>query len=146
MADSSNCKTYTSNTKTLISIAILALLSLNVSGCGQAISQVMTQSNTPVPATTKQEIAKRYQQKFVFGEWRYQSVEDKPGELKVFIQIPNKLDLPEEQTQQYIQSVICPHSSEESIWQSLADVRLTVSLYSAHKSNSISETCVNPLA
>ncbi|SFD04951.1 hypothetical protein [Pseudoalteromonas denitrificans] len=78
--------------------------------------------------------------KFRMGSWRYVNSEIIKNEIRVFIQIPEKLQIDKQYQQNYIQKAICPNKAH-SIWQHLSPSQLEIHLFTGYKHNSIYAFC-----
>ncbi|NTS75252.1 hypothetical protein HR060_00115 [Catenovulum sp. SM1970] len=122
-------------------LSVLIISFFTLIGCNQTIEVNLK----PVPKETVDIVHKNFQQRFLYGEWRYQGTETEPGKVLALIQIPEKLSLSEEQTSAYIQQVICPKRTDTDVWQQLNQVSLAVNLYITTQASGFTSQCPNPL-
>lgn len=127
----------------------LAIVLVGISACKQLLSSDIVRyadtSTYRVSQSTLRTVDRTFYGNFSVGDWRYQGANAKFGQVVAYIQIPQKLDMPERIQQQYMQQIICPKDDQIDLWYQLKDVDLEVHLYTFTKQQSVSATCVNPL-
>ncbi len=136
-----NKKSIKNIIETLILTTVLCLSSLLLSACGSSIA--LESKNFPSEALAQVELD--FKQRFSYGDWRYQGIENAEGRMQALIQIPAKLALSTEQQEKYIRATICPSLRNNSLWQSLKGNELSVKLYISTKTSGIAANCHNPL-
>lgn len=82
---------------------------------------------------------------FRLGEWRYKGVNANIGEVNVYIQIPQALNMNDDVQERYLQQVICPRGDNLEMWHQLRQVDLNIHIYTHSKNRSVSAVCLNPL-
>lgn len=130
-----------------LSAGMTALVS-TLSGCNQAsayqTSQALNPSSGDIPKAIVQNVKQTFQAKFVYGDWRFQGTEVTNNSINAYIQIPNKLDMSEDQQQAYINQMICPTAQQTDFWNELATHELWVHIYTYDKRSSVQSQCKNP--
>ena len=127
----------------------LAAIITSISGCTHLMSDdiVRYADKTTYIASehTLRTINRTFYASFSVGDWHYQGAKVKYGQVNAYIRIPQKLDMPADIQQQYLQKVICPKDSDIDLWHQLKNINLEVHIYTQIKTQSISATCINPL-
>ncbi|MCV2883855.1 hypothetical protein OE749_04010 [Aestuariibacter sp. AA17] len=126
--------------------AVSLMLPLSLSGCmnGFEIQSFADTSSLRVSEDTVSYVNRIFYADFKYGDWRYQGASARAGEIKAYIQIPDKLDLDEDVQQKYVTDVICPKHDRQELWQKLKHINLSVHLYTRTKTDSVSATCQSP--
>ena len=120
--------------------SLISLSSLFLSACGSSMAV-----EAAFPSEAVKQVELDFKQRFTYGNWRYQGLQNAEGQMQALIQIPEKLSLSTEQQEQYIQSTICPSLRNNNLWQSLQGNELSVKLYISTKTSGVSASCHNPL-
>ncbi|WAJ71342.1 hypothetical protein [Catenovulum adriaticum] len=128
--------------------AVISMLAGTLSACNKAsayqTSQALNASNGDIPKTIVQNVKQTFQAKFVYGDWRFQGTEVTNNSINAYIQIPNKLDMSEDQQQAYINQMICPAAQQTDFWNELATHELWVHIYTYDKRSSVQAQCKKP--
>lgn len=127
----------------LITVSLLA-----VSGCKQILSddfvRFADKSSFMASDMALHNVDRVFYQSFSVGNWQYKGTKVNTGKVYAYIQIPEKLDMPAEIQQRYLQQVICPGTDNIDLWHQLRNVDLSVHIYTLNKRQSVSATCINP--
>lgn len=140
---------YGINPRVFNTISILGAVLLGLTACKQILSldvvRYADKATYLVDDQALRTVDRTFYGAFQLGEWRYKGVNASIGEVNVYIQIPEALDMKYDVQERYLQQVICPRGDNLEMWHELRQVDLNVHLYTQNKNRSVSAVCVNPL-
>jgi hypothetical protein len=104
------------------------------------VAQMSSFSVEPVSRAVMLQVEKQVRAKFLAGEWRFADIDQQNGIVQVYIQIPQQLAFSGDVYDNYVRQSVCPAPSD-SIWQKIPTNQLSINLYSALKSQSVTTLC-----
>ncbi|NTS76090.1 hypothetical protein HR060_04340 [Catenovulum sp. SM1970] len=81
---------------------------------------------------------------FVSGEWRYRGARAIEKGIAAYIQIPDRIELSDNQQREYIQMTICPKIEEMAFWESILPYKLYIRTYNYVDRNYVETYCPSP--
>ncbi|MCC2615256.1 hypothetical protein LJ739_03260 [Aestuariibacter halophilus] len=129
----------------LILFTTLAMLSGCVQDLGVHIPRFADKSALTVSDNTLKSVNRVFYASFMAGNWYYKGARVRNGIVSAYIQIPQKLDMPEDVQHRYVKQVLCPKADAIDMWNQLRHVNLEVHLYTYSQRQSVSASCPNPL-
>lgn len=129
-------------------VTILLISTLSIGACKQMLSSDIVRyadrSTYMVSDQALRSVDRAFYSSFSVGNWYYQGAKAKFGEVNAYIQIPQKLDMPDDVQQRYLKQIVCPKADQTDLWYQLKDIDLSVHVYTFTKQKSVSATCINP--
>ena len=129
------------------------LIWIALSSCMQS-SAATTGTELSTPAEPQKRITDNtlkivnaaFYQTFVLGDWRYRGAKNLGGTINAYIQIPAPLDMSKEVQKTYLRKIICPSSSNTTMWNEINGIPLSIHIYTQKKIHSLYVDCINPLS
>lgn len=86
-----------------------------------------------------------FYQNFMGGDWRYKGSIRQRDTINAYIQIPEQLNMSQEEQENYLKLAICPSANNLKLWQEIKDSKLAVHIYTYKRKYSTYAMCDNPL-
>ena len=124
---------------------ICAMLTACIQNFNIEVPRYADKSSLMVTEQTLRDINRLFYANFSHGDWNYKGAKATAGEVRAYIQMPNKLNMTPKVQERYVQQVICPKPDNLALWSKLKQIDLSVHLYTVVQSDSVSATCISPL-
>ena len=128
------------------SIVFAMLATMSLSGCiqGVAAERFAYKDTKPVSENAIKAVNTKFYANFSMGGWYYKGAKAINGTINAYIQIPDRLDMSQQDQKNYLRQAICPASSKMEFWQELDGIPLSVHIYTFNKKFTVYAHCDNP--
>ena len=129
-------------------VGVTAAVLLSLTACIQSMEmKVQTFADTSslrVSDDTLKTVNRVLYSDFKYGDWRYKGAHARAGQINVYIQVPQPLDMHESVQERYVKEVLCPKHDNHDLWHQLKNIDLSIHLYTRSKNDSVSAVCERP--
>ncbi|GEM_PF-3261933 len=96
------------------------------------------------PVAMLKEVDRKMAQEFVKGNWRYRGARAVDEGIAIYIQIPERLDISDEQHKDYLIKTICPKKDDIDFWRKVIGYQLYLRTYNYVDRNYTQARCPKP--
>ncbi|MCU4674615.1 hypothetical protein N7931_03120 [Catenovulum sp. 2E275] len=118
-------------------MGLIVALGLVLSACGDNIHEY-------APVAMLKEVDRQMAPEFVKGNWRYRGARAVDEGIAVYIQIPERLDISDDQHKDYLIKTICPKLDNLEFWRKVIGYRLFIRTYNYVDRNYTQALCPKP--
>lgn len=127
----------------MLSLKNLSLCLILVCGGGFLVACEQSDAGFP-PHQLLRDVDKILAPNYVRGEWRYRGARAGAQAVIIYIQIPERLDMDDQQHKNYLRQAVCPNVNDKNIWAILGNYQLYIRTFNYVERNYTEAHCINP--